>query len=136
MYSRRLGDNTARDCHLTFLSQNVCDEARWARVVQETETRFGNLNILVNNAGILGPMETVNPENTSLVEWRQIFAVNVEGVFLGCRAAIPAMKRAGGGIYCQHIFRRGIARDPLCDGLRGEQGCRATVDEVRGPILR
>lgn len=66
-------------------------------MVGEVERRFGHLNILVNNAGILGPMNAVSPADTPLDHWRRIFAVNVEGVFLGCRAAIAAMRRAGGG---------------------------------------
>jgi 3(or 17)beta-hydroxysteroid dehydrogenase len=82
---------------LSFIEQDVCDEQRWIEVVGEVEQRLGRLNILVNNAGILGPMSAVSPEDTPIELWRRIFAVNVEGVFLGCRAAIPAMRRAGGG---------------------------------------
>jgi 3(or 17)beta-hydroxysteroid dehydrogenase len=66
-------------------------------VVLEVGKRFGRLDILVNNAGILGPMDAVNPETTRLSDWRKVFAINVDGVFLGCRAAIPAMKRNGSG---------------------------------------
>jgi 3(or 17)beta-hydroxysteroid dehydrogenase len=91
------GAATAAECGLTFLEQDVCDEAGWAQVVGEIERRFRRLDILVNNAGILGPMGAVSPVDTRLEEWRRIFAVNVEGVFLGCRAAIAAMRRAGGG---------------------------------------
>jgi NAD(P)-dependent dehydrogenase (short-subunit alcohol dehydrogenase family) len=92
-----LGYATASAGGLTFLEQDVCDESRWPQVVREIEERFGSLNILINNAGIIGPMDAVNPENTPLATWKRIFAVNVEGVFLGCRAAIPAMRRAGAG---------------------------------------
>jgi NAD(P)-dependent dehydrogenase (short-subunit alcohol dehydrogenase family) len=80
-----------------FLSQDVTDEQRWAAVTHEIQERHGALHIVVNNAGILGPMDAINPEDTRLQDWRRIFAVNVEGVFLGCRAAIPALRRAGGG---------------------------------------
>jgi len=82
---------------LTFLQQDVSDESAWEAVVAEVEARFGALHILVNNAGILGPLDLASPENTTLATWKQVFAVNVEGVFLGCRAAIPAMRRAGSG---------------------------------------
>lgn len=91
------GTATAAENALLFLEQDVCDEASWTRVVGEIERRFGRLDILVNNAGILGPMNAVSPVDTPLDQWRRIFAVNVEGVFLGCRAAIAAMRRAGGG---------------------------------------
>jgi 3(or 17)beta-hydroxysteroid dehydrogenase len=92
-----LGHATAAENGFTFLEQDVCEETRWTQVVRDVEERFGQLNILVNNAGILGPMDTISPENTPLAQWKQIFAVNVDGVFLGCRAAIPAMRRAGSG---------------------------------------
>ncbi len=94
---RDLGCATALEGGLAFLEQDVRDETQWTQIVREIEQRFGRLNILVNNAGILGPTDAVSPENTSLASWRKIFAVNVEGVFLGCRATIPAMRRAGNG---------------------------------------
>jgi 3(or 17)beta-hydroxysteroid dehydrogenase len=94
---RELGRTVAAEGGYTFLEQDVCEETQWTDVVREVEERFGPLNILVNNAGILGPVNAVSPEDTPLANWRQIFSINVEGVFLGCRAAIPAMRRAGGG---------------------------------------
>lgn len=81
----------------SFLSQNVCDEAGWQAVVSEAERRYGRLDILVNNAGVGDGLGGVSPEDTSLEDWQRINRVNVEGVFLGCKAAIPAMRRAGGG---------------------------------------
>ena len=75
----------------------MCSEPRWGEIVDEIETRFGRLDILVNNAGIPGPMGSINPENMHLSDWRRIFAVNVDGVFVGCRLAIGALRRAGGG---------------------------------------
>jgi len=94
---RSAGAATAAAAGLAFIEQDVCDEHRWTQVVGEIEQRLGRLNILVNNAGILGPMNAISPEDTPIDLWRRIFAVNVEGVFLGCRAAIPAMRRAGDG---------------------------------------
>jgi 3(or 17)beta-hydroxysteroid dehydrogenase len=92
-----LGRKTANEGGYIFLEQDVCDESRWKSVVQEIEERYGALHILVNNAGIVGPMGATSPENTPLTVWRKLFAINVEGVFLGCRTAIPAMRRAGSG---------------------------------------
>jgi NAD(P)-dependent dehydrogenase (short-subunit alcohol dehydrogenase family) len=64
------------------------------RAVRETVARLGGLNILVNNAGILSvaTVETVPEE-----EWDQVMAVNVKGPFLMSRAALPEMRKAGGG---------------------------------------
>lgn len=107
-----VGLATAAECGFMFLEQDVCDETRWKEVIEKIEERCGRLDILVNNAGILGSMEAINPENTSLGEWKKIFAVNVEGVFLGCRAAIPAMRRAGGGSIINMSSVAGILATP------------------------
>jgi NAD(P)-dependent dehydrogenase (short-subunit alcohol dehydrogenase family) len=90
-----LGEQVAADGGFTFIAQDVRDEARWAEVVDDVEKRVGPLRILVNNAGILGRMHSISPENTTLEDWRTMFAINVEGVFLGCREAIRAMRATG-----------------------------------------
>jgi NAD(P)-dependent dehydrogenase (short-subunit alcohol dehydrogenase family) len=77
-----------------FLHQDVRDETRWAEVVDEVMGQYGRLDVLVNAAGI-GVHASV--EETTLEQWRNVQAVNVESVFLGCRASIPAMRRGGGG---------------------------------------
>jgi 3(or 17)beta-hydroxysteroid dehydrogenase len=77
--------------------QDVTDEARWAEVVGEAERRHGALHVLVNCAGTEGRVDAGTPENTELAEWRRVHAVNLDGTFLGCRTALPAMRRAGGG---------------------------------------
>lgn len=91
------GRQTAQELGVAFLEQDVADEIRWLEVVQEVEKRYGRLHILVNNAGILGPKDASNPENTRLADWKMIFAVNVEGIFLGCKAAIPLMRKSEEG---------------------------------------
>lgn len=72
-----------------FLLHDVRDEADWERVIAATGGRWGRLDVLVNNAGIglTGPVT-----QTSLEQWRRIFAVNVEGVFLGIKHALPLMR--------------------------------------------
>jgi 3(or 17)beta-hydroxysteroid dehydrogenase len=94
---RITGAATAAGGNLLFLHQDVCDEKRWIEVIGEVRQRLGRLDILVNNAGILGPMENISPVDTSLQMWQKIFAINVEGVFLGCKTAIPVMAAGGGG---------------------------------------
>ena len=94
---QELGQATAAECDLGFIPQDVRDQGRWPEVIDEVEKRHGPLEILVNNAGVLGPVDAVSPEDTRLADWKEIFSVNVEGVFLGCRAALPAMRRAGSG---------------------------------------
>ncbi len=77
-----------------FLSQDVTDEARWREVVAETEQRFGQLDILFSNAGIAILCTLIE---MSLEDWRRQNAINLDGVFLSVKYAIPAMRRAGGG---------------------------------------
>lgn len=92
-----LGQQTAEALSCDFLQQDVTNETQWNDIVCQVEEKHGALHILVNNAGIVGPKDAVNPENTRFEDWKKIQAINVDGVFLGCRAAIPAIRRAGGG---------------------------------------
>ncbi len=93
---RELGEATAKAEGFTFLQHDVTDEAQWSQVVGDVEGRFGRLDVLVNSAGIWLANAT-DLESTLLDDWQKIFAVNVDGVFLGCKAVIPAMSRSGGG---------------------------------------
>ncbi len=90
-----IGQN-ARYAHL-----DVSDELKWKKIASEIKKEFGRLDVLVNNAGIIGLGEDwspQNPEACSLDDWHRIHAVNLDGVFLGCKYAIPLMKDNGGSI--------------------------------------
>jgi NAD(P)-dependent dehydrogenase (short-subunit alcohol dehydrogenase family) len=78
-----------------FLRQDVTSEADWKDVVSGAIRRFGKLDILVNNAGVLF---AASVEETSLEQWRSLMSVNCDGVFLGTKHAIAAMKDKGGSI--------------------------------------
>ena len=77
-----------------FFHHDVSDEGRWKEVVAAVEKEFGGLDVLVNNAGIA---IVATPEDTTLDQFRLTNAIMSEGVFLGCKAVIPVMKRRGGG---------------------------------------
>ena len=77
-----------------FLKHDVRDEQRWKEIIDETKKRFGGLNILVNNAGVV---VVATPETTTLEQFRFANGVMSEGVFLGCKYAIPLMAASGGG---------------------------------------
>jgi len=77
-----------------FLHLDVRDEQRWSEAVDEVMGQFGRLDVLVNAAGI-GVHASI--EETTLADWREVQAVNVEGGFLGCRTAIAAMRCGDGG---------------------------------------
>ena len=77
-----------------FLQQDVTDEARWIEVIGEVERKFGKLDVLVSNAGIGLAAPVVD---MTLADFRKQNAINLDGVFLSCKHAIPALRRAGGG---------------------------------------
>jgi NAD(P)-dependent dehydrogenase (short-subunit alcohol dehydrogenase family) len=70
------------------LAHDVTDEAQWVAAMAFARDKAGGLDVLVNNAGLfaMGPIT-----ETKLEDWRRIHAVNVEGVFLGCKHAIPLL---------------------------------------------
>lgn len=77
-----------------FRIQDVREESAWQDLVAHVVARYGRLDVLVNNAGVI---HVGDPENFDLQEWRHMCAVNVEGVMLGCKYALPAMIAGGGG---------------------------------------
>ncbi len=77
-----------------YLHHDVRDEAAWPGVIAEAEKNFGRLDIMVANAGIgvMSPIETM-----TLADWQRQQAINLDGVFLSIKHAIPALRRQGGG---------------------------------------
>ena len=80
---------------VTYVHLDVRSADDWTEALKAAEDRYGKVNVLVNNAGIT--LGTVGIEDTSEEDWDLIMAVNVKGVFLGTRTAIPSMRGAGGG---------------------------------------
>jgi len=77
-----------------FVRLDVTEESDWTNAVNQAVSRFGKLDILVNNAGISSRAFT---DDTAIDAWDKIMEVNSKGVFLGTRAAVPKMLKAGGG---------------------------------------
>ena len=77
-----------------FVRLDVTMQAEWQQIVETAVSSFGKLDILVNNAGISGAGLV---ENVEVEDWERVMDVNAKGVFLGTKAAIPEMRRAGGG---------------------------------------
>jgi cyclopentanol dehydrogenase len=98
---------TAKGGTASFAEQDVSSEARWAAVVAEAEKRYGRVDILCNIAGISGRDPKLNLQTTltaggrigeqTLEVWNKVMEINATGTFLGVKAVIPAMQRAGGG---------------------------------------
>jgi len=102
-----------------FHRHDVCDEAGWPAVVAEAEKRFGRLDIAVANAGIgiMAPIETM-----TLADWRRQQAINLDGVFLTVRSAIPALRRAGGGSIVMMSSIAGLRAAPGLAGYSATKG--------------
>lgn len=79
-----------------YLHHDVTQEADWEQVISAVQERFGRLDILFNNAGVGGNGMTL--EEMPLEAWRRTMAVNLDGVFLGVKHGIRAMKAEGGSI--------------------------------------
>jgi 3alpha(or 20beta)-hydroxysteroid dehydrogenase len=77
-----------------FLRVDVTVPDDWTAAIEVAEARFGGLDILVNNAGVVRVAPTVDETDHG---WHSTMTVNATGVFYGMRAAIPALRRAGGG---------------------------------------
>ncbi|HLW70270.1 MAG TPA: glucose 1-dehydrogenase [Candidatus Binataceae bacterium] len=106
--------NAVRAVHL-----DVTRAADWRAAVEVCEREFGGLDILVNNAGILN---IKGLEQTSEEEWDAVVNVNQKGVWLGMKAAIPAMRKRGGGsiINISSIF--GLIGSPGSTAYHGTKG--------------
>jgi NAD(P)-dependent dehydrogenase (short-subunit alcohol dehydrogenase family) len=87
---------TAAGGEAVYVHADVSSAADCAGMVQAAEERFGKLNVLFNNAGIMHSQDD-DAVATEEAIWDLTMAINLKGVFLGCKAGIPALRRAGGG---------------------------------------
>jgi NAD(P)-dependent dehydrogenase (short-subunit alcohol dehydrogenase family) len=92
-----------------YVHLDVTRAQDWQRALQTAESQYGRLDILVNNAGI-AIRGTI--EETSEEDWDRLMAINLKGVFLGTKYALPAMRRAGGGSIINISSGAGIAPAP------------------------
>jgi NAD(P)-dependent dehydrogenase (short-subunit alcohol dehydrogenase family) len=76
------------------LNHDVTEAAAWSAALERSVAEFGGLHILVNNAGIA---EGGSIEDTDYETWRRVHAIDLDGVFLGCKLALPHIRASGGG---------------------------------------
>jgi 3alpha(or 20beta)-hydroxysteroid dehydrogenase len=91
----------------TFFKHDVTSADDWEVVVRETEQALGPVTVLVNNAGVLGPI--ARTEDLDEASYLKVCAINQHSVFLGMRAVLPSMVRAGGGSIVNISSIAGIA---------------------------
>ena len=105
-----------------FVKLDVTSEAEWDAAVKAAVGAFGKLDVLVNNAGISG---TYDQDMLSSAAWDKVMAVNAKGVFLGMKAAIPLMKKAGGGA---------IVNISSISGFVGQDGVHMAYNASKGAV--
>ena len=108
----------------TYVHLDVRRESDWAEAVGTAERTYGKLNVLLNNAGVL-EMGTLTAD-LALESYMRVIEINQVGCFLGMRAAIPALLRAGGGSIVNTSSTNGIA------GYGGTLAYTASKFAVRG----
>jgi len=112
-------DIRAQGGQATFVKLDVTRESDWQQAVDTTTRTYGKLHILVNNAGIF-PIEGV--EATNLELWNRVIAINQTGVWLGMKAAIPAMRKAGGGAIVNISSVAGLIGSGMATAYHGTKG--------------
>lgn len=102
-----------------FIKLDVTDESSWKNAYQFINEKHQQLNILVNNAGIaFGGSIT----ELSIDEWRRLMAVNLDGVFLGTKHAIPLMQKSKGGSIVNVSSAAGIVGSPTAAAYCASKG--------------
>lgn len=115
--------NASRPGCARAIALEIADGAGWARAMTETESTFGRLDALVNNAGVI---RVVRLEEADEAAFRKLIDVNLVGTFLGLHAAIEPMKRAGGGSIINFSSVQGL------EGRAGFALYSATKFGIRG----
>ena len=105
-----------------YVHLDVTSEKSWASAVAETVNRFGKLDILVDNAGVVS---RVPLEDLDVDEWDRVMDINSKGVFLGTKAAIPEMRRSGGG---------SIVNISSISGIAGQSYVSAVYNASKGAV--
>ena len=119
--------------HAIFSRLDVTSDKDWAATVAAAENAFGPVSVLVNNAGIIrfGSIEETEP-----ADWGQVIDTNLNGTYLGIRAVVPSMRKAGGGAIVNISLGRRDEWRFWTGGVRGQQvGC-ARADQDRGAGAR
>jgi 3alpha(or 20beta)-hydroxysteroid dehydrogenase len=110
---------------INYLELDVTNEQSWKVAVQAAEDRWGDINVLVNNAGITGQPGGFALEDPQI--WHRTIAINQTGVYLGMRAVVPSMRRAGVGSIINISSILGFVGDSEYFAYNASQGALLTM---------
>ncbi|AEB86624.1 glucose 1-dehydrogenase [Alicycliphilus denitrificans] len=102
-----------------FLQLDITQESQWNAALAQISERAGRLDVLVNNAGIL---ILKSMQDTTNEDWDRTFNVNVRGLFLGTRAAVPLMKKASGSTIVNVSSIYGLVGAPGASAYEASKG--------------
>ena len=116
-----LGKATAQDIggDALFVHHDVSKLAEWDRVIDLVIDRYGRLDVLVNNAGIV---VVADVEKTTLADWRSVHGVGTDGTFFGIQKGIGVMRNAGGGSIINMSSLAGLIGYPLIFAYSASKG--------------
>ncbi|HET8563396.1 MAG TPA: SDR family oxidoreductase [Candidatus Binatia bacterium] len=136
---------TARDAEAvgarTFLYRcEVSDDARVRAMIAATEKEFGRLDVLINNAGTTVDLEPKNLEGMKVEDWNRVFAVNVLGLFLVTRAAVPLLRKSPNGCIVNTCSIAGLRPSaqplPYAASKAAVANLTKTLANALGPEIR
>ena len=121
-----------------YVHLDVTKEEDWQSAVQAAVSAYGKLDVLINNAGI---WRRGRVEDTTVEDWDAIQNVNSKGVFLGTKAAIPEMRKAGGGSVINISSTAGLVGGPRSTAYTASKGAvrlftKATAIQYAGEGIR
>lgn len=116
----------------TFVPLDVSKEDQWKAAVSEVLKRYGAIDVLVNNAGIIayGPLM-----ETALADWNRIMGINATGPFLGIREVAKVMKEAGGGAIVNISSVLGVVGAPGMAAYQASKGAVTTLTKCAAAEL-
>lgn len=115
------GERVAKEIgsNAIFVKHDVRKADDWKTVIDTTVNKFGGLNILVNNAGVV---EVGTIENQTIEQYEFVMDVSARGTFLGCQLAIPAMKKSGSGSIINMASIASVQGEPYVIAYNAAKG--------------
>lgn len=116
-----------------FIEHDASSEAGWTRVIETLRLRYGQLDILFNNAGILLKGDI---EHTTYSDWQRVQRINSDSVFLGCQAGIALMKDGVGGSIINMSSIAGVAGRDDYTAYSASKGAVAALSRTVAVLCR